>query len=362
MLKIAITYNADALLPVLDEAHHLGAARSPEDAAAESAHDVHAALAQHAECALFPVGEDLAGALLAIRDWAPDLVFNLCEGVHGRTGWEAHFVLALDMLGIPYCGCDAVTIALTQDKGLVKQLLRQLGVPTPDGLVLASGCPEGQALADLADLLARAPSGRVIVKPIRQDGGIGIDASGVVDHPAAALERCRAVWDRYQQPALVEVFLDGAEYNLGLYAGTHGVVILPPGQIVFAPELAPAARVVGWKAKWTPGSREDLATESRIVDNIDPDLHAELTATCRHVAAMLGALGTLGMSGYCRFDLRRGPDGRMHVIDINANPDIGPSSGFRKALAAAGIDFADFLAELIHVRVQGRREPFRTAA
>ena len=58
----------------------------------------------------------------------------------------------------------------------------------------------------------------------------------------------------------------------------------------------------------------------------------------------------------------RGPDGRMYVIDINANPDLGPSSGFRKALAAAGISFADFLADLIDVRVQGRREPWRRAA
>lgn len=353
MLKIAITYNAGALA-------HLDAPRLEsavtESAVAESARDVLAALGTHAECELVPVGDDIACALLAVRDYAPDLVFNLCEGVLGRSRWEAHFVLALDLLGIPYCGCDAVTIALTQDKGLVKQLLRQLGVATPEGLVVAAGCPEGQVLGELAELLRRAPSGRVIVKPMRQDGGIGIDAASVVDAPTTALARCRAVWDRYQQPALVEAFLDGAEYNLGLYAGPHGLVTLPPGEIVFADDLAAHARVVGWKAKWTPGSREDLATVSRIAPDLDPALHAELTATCRHVAAMIG------MSGYCRFDLRRGPDGRMHVIDINANPDIGPSSGFRKALAAAGISFADFLADLISVRVQGRREPWRSAA
>ena len=129
MLKIAITYNADVpRRPLVDEVERLDEAIA-EAAVAESAHDVYTALVQHADCALFPVGDDIAGALVAIRDYAPDLVFNLCEGVLGRTRWEAHFVLALDLLGIPYCGCDAVTIALTQDKGLVKQLLRQLGVP-----------------------------------------------------------------------------------------------------------------------------------------------------------------------------------------------------------------------------------------
>jgi D-alanine-D-alanine ligase len=351
-MKIAITYNADThLKPHLNEVERLG-----EDEVAESARDVYTALAASHQCELFPVGDCIAGALLAIRDFAPDVVFNLCEGVLGRTRWEAHFVLALDLLGIPYCGCDAVTIALTQDKGFIKQLLRQIGVPTPEGLAVAPGCLEGQVLADIAAMLARAPSGRVIVKPIREDGGIGVDATCVVDDAADALERCRGVWRQYHQPALVEAFIDGKEYNLALYAGQQGVVTLPPGEIVFAPSLQPEARVVGWKAKWNIGSVEDLSTQSRIVPNLEPALHAEITATCRHVAAMMG------MSGYCRFDLRQGPDGRINIIDINANPDIGPDSGFRKALAAADIRFEDFLAELISARLQGRRESWRSAA
>ncbi|MBK9754446.1 MAG: hypothetical protein IPO88_13230 [Nannocystis sp.] len=351
-MKIAITYNADThLKPHLNEVERLG-----EDEVAESALDVHAALAQHHHCELFPVGDCIAGALLAIRDYAPDLVFNLCEGVLGRTRWEAHFVLALDLLGIPYCGCDAVTIALTQDKGLIKQLLRQLGVATPEGLAVAPGCPEGQILADIDAMLRRAPSGRVIVKPIREDGGIGVDATGVVRSAAAALARCHAVWAQYQQPALVEAFIDGEEYNLALYASQQGMVALPPGQIVFAPGLAPEARVVGWQAKWNIGSVEDISTESRIAHSLDPTLLAEINATCRHVAGMIG------MSGYCRFDLRRGPDGRINIIDINANPDIGPGSGFRKALAAADIRFEDFLCELIHVRLHGHRVPWASAA
>lgn len=131
---------------------------------------------------------------------------------------------------------------------------------------------------------------------------------------------------------------------------------LPPGEIVFAAGLRREERVVGWKAKWDLGSVEDLSTESRIVVDMDPQLHAEITATCRHVAAMMG------MAGYCRFDLRQGPDGRIQIIDINANPDIGPGSGFRKALAAANIRFEEFLAELIHARLHTRRESWRSAA
>ena len=351
-MKIAITYNADThLKPHLNDVERLG-----EDEVAESARDVYAALSASHHCELFPVGDCIAAALLAIRAFAPDVVFNLCEGVLGRTRWEAHFVLALDLLGIPYCGCDAVTIALTQDKGFIKGLLRQIGVPTPEGITVGPDCVEAAVIEDIAAMLLRAPSSRVIVKPIREDGGIGVDATSVCSDAATAMARCKAVWDGYQQSALVEVFIDGKEYNLALYASQQGVITLPPGEIVFAPTLCAEERVVGWKAKWNLGSIEDLSTESRIVREMDPALHAEITATCRHVAAMMG------MSGYCRFDLRQGPDGRINIIDINANPDIGPGSGFRKALAAADIRFEDFLAELITARLQGRREPWRSAA
>lgn len=349
-MRIAITYNADThLKPHLNDIERLG-----EDEVAESARDVYAALSGSHHCALIPIGDCITTGLQEIRDFAPDLVFNLCEGVLGRTRWEAHFVLALDLLGIPYCGCDAATIGLCQDKGFIKQFLRQIGVATPPGFALAPGCPEDQAARDIAGLLAA--TGRVIVKPAREDGGIGVDVDSVVSDASDALDRVRAVWASYQQPALVEGFIDGAEYNLAIYAGSHGLVALPPGQIVFASALSPEQRVVGWKAKWDIGSTEDLATESRIVRNLDPALHADILQTCTRAATMLG------MTGYCRFDLRQGPDGRIYVIDVNANPDIGPGSGFRKALAAADIPFTSFLEQLIAARLRARSEAWRSAA
>lgn len=352
-MRIAITYNADThLKPHLNDVEKLG-----EDEVAESARDVYAALSGSHECALLPIEDCITAGLQAIRDFAPDLVFNLCEGVLGKTKWEAHFVLALDLLGIPYCGCDAVTIALCQDKGFIKQFLRQIGVATPPGLTLAVGCSEAQALRDVAAVLAQSSGGRVIVKPVCEDGGIGVDAESVVTDPAAALARARSIWASYHQSALVEAFVDGAEYNLAMYhAGGHGLVALPPGQIIFSSGLSPEQRVVGWKAKWDIGSQEDLQTESRIARNLDPALHADILQTCTRAATMLG------MTGYCRFDLRQGPDGRICVIDVNANPDIGPGSGFRKALAAADIPFTSFLEQLIRARLQGRSESWQSAA
>jgi D-alanine-D-alanine ligase len=283
-------------------------------------------------------------------------VFNLCEGVLGHSGWDAHFVLALELLGIPCCGCDAVSIALTQDKAMMKGLLRRIGARTPDGFAAAVGCPEDQLLADLAGLTRRSASGRVIIKPSREDAGVGVDATSVVaDPPPAwpAAARCgRPTASRPSSRPSSTAPSTTSRCTPAAAASSP----CRPGQIVFASTLAPDQRIVGWRAKWDLGSPEDLATASCIVREMPPALHAEITGTCRHVAS------TLGLTGYCRFDLREGADGQLHVLDVNANPDIGAGSGFRKALAAAGISFEDFLAELIARRCPASAGALRTAA
>ncbi|PCC73904.1 D-alanine-D-alanine ligase [Nannocystis exedens] len=341
-MRIAITYH---VAPLFDPPVALLGA--PELAA--TAREVQAALAPEHACTLVPVADSVPAALAAVRAAAPDVVFNLCEGAVGRTQFEAHLALGLDMLGIPCCGCDPVTLALCQDKPFVKQFLRQTGVPTPAGFAVAPGCSEEHVLEDIRELVARAASGRVIVKPAREGGGVGVDAGSVCGDAEAALARARQVWARHDQPALVETFVDGPEYNLALYhAGPRGLVALPPGQIVFSPALAPERRVVGWTAKWDNASTEAQATVSRIVADLDPAMHAELLAVCTRAATLLG------MTGYCRFDLRLAGEA-IQIIDVNANPDLGSGSGFRNALAAAGIPFADFLADLIAARTPAAR-------
>src|SRR5690348_6666066 len=110
-MRIAITYH------VASPSHPHGQAGSfGAHELSATARDVLAALAPAHECALVPVGDSVPAALTAVREVAPDVVFNLCEGAVGRTRFEAHLSLGLDMLGIPCCGCDPVTLALCQDK------------------------------------------------------------------------------------------------------------------------------------------------------------------------------------------------------------------------------------------------------
>ena len=319
-MKIAVAYNDDLhLKPHLNETEKLG-----EEEVIDTAREI----AEILEAQLVPVRDDIAAALEELRNF--DAVVNLCEGVLGRPDWEKNFALGLEMLGIAQTSCDPIATGICTDKKLVKRILLASGIATPRFWHAEEG-------------------GMWIVKPSREDAGIGIDAASVVSGSAAIEARVKQIEETYRQPALVEEFIDGRELNQSIYFDGNGPVVLPPGEIVFDESLKPEERVVGWKAKWASGSREDKATRNRTPAVLDDTLRREVADLC------LRAASVLSLGGYVRFDLRQSRDGKLWIVDINPNPDIGRDSGFRKALDAAGIPFADFLKALIMAAVARHR-------
>jgi D-alanine-D-alanine ligase len=314
-MRIVVAFNDDA-----DRKPHLNAIeRIGEAESGEAAREIAEVLGAE----LLPV-RDVRAALRDLQ--GAGCVVNLCEGVLGQPGLEMHFALALELLGVPFTGCDPIATGLCADKALVKRLLQTAGIPTPRGFAVS-----------VAEEVTELPGARAIVKPSREDAGVGIERASVVATVEEARRRAAQVIATYRQPALIEEFIDGREFNQALFGG----VILPPGEIVFAEELAAEERVVGWRAKWDSGSPEDRATVNRTPAEIDDALRGELAALCRRAADVLS------IGGYCRFDVRQRPGGELCIVDINPNPDIGPGSGFRRALEAAGIPFRDFLDRLI---------------
>ena len=252
-----------------------------------------------------------------------------------------NFALALEMLGIPFTGCDPLAVALCTDKWRVKQLLMAAGIPTPAAFVIPF---DGSRRPDVS--LRLDMTKKYIVKPSREDAGIGIDASAVCETEAEISARVEHVIETYRQPALVEEFIDGAEYNQALYFTTEGARVLPPGEIVFDESLTPAERVVGWKAKWASGSREDRATRNRTPGVMSDTMRSDIASLC------LSAASLLSLRGYSRFDLRQSRTGELWIVDINPNPDIGRGSGLRLALAAASVTFEEFVGALIMAALQ----------
>jgi D-alanine-D-alanine ligase len=310
--RIAVAYNDDAdLKPHLNEFERLGEAEVIEGACE---------VAELLGATLVPVRHDIEGVLRTLQQF--DVVVDYCEGVLGNPRLEKSFALALEMLGIAHTSCDPIAVAICTDKLLAKRLLQAGGLPTPRGYSHPS----------------EAPPGTYIVKPALEDAGIGIDSGAVVITRAELSARFAETTEKFQQPVLIEEFIDGRELNQSMYCGK----LLPPGEVVFAEHLASVERVVGWKAKWANGSAEDLATRNRTPALVDDTTRDEIARIC------LTAADLLGLDMTVRFDLRQSArDGALYIVDINPNPDLGKGTGFRKALEAAGVLFSDLLETLI---------------
>ena len=313
MGRIAVAFNDDAdLKPHLNEFERFG-----EEEVVESSREAADILGAD----LIAVRHDIDGALRRLRDY--DVVVDLCEGVLGNPRFEKSFALALEMIGVAHTSCDPIAVALCTDKILAKRLLQTAGLPTPRGYGSARDVPL---------------PGTYIVKPALEDAGIGIDSQAVVSSRAEIEARCQFVAENYEQPVLIEEFIEGRELNQSIYCGR----LLPVGEVVFAEHLAVTERVVGWKAKWANGSAEDLATQNRTPAKIDERTRDEIARIC------LKAVELLGTDMAVRFDLRQqSQTGVIYIVDINPNPDLGLGSGFRKALDAAHVLFSEFLNDLI---------------
>jgi D-alanine-D-alanine ligase len=284
---------------------------------------------------------DMADFLAEVpRLGQPDVVFNLFEGFAGVGSGEALVAGWIEAAGLPLTGSDAAALELVRDKARVKWLLRGAGLPTADFVLVAPDRPQPRLA--LAALLAGGP---VIVKPAHEDASLGIGPHSVVSDAAALDQQIDQVRADYG-PVLVERFIAGREFNAAVIALPEPR-LLPLAEIEFARELSAHERLVTYAAKWAAGSAADLATAPRCPARVDQQLARRIEQVA------LAALEATGCRDYARVDLRVAEDESIYILEVNGNPDIGPSAGFARALAAAGISYGEFV-ELLVRHAAGR--------
>jgi D-alanine-D-alanine ligase len=288
------------------------------------------------EAHLVPVDGDLIGLRTRLAELEVDCAFNLCESLAGDARLESAVPLFLELLGIPFTGSPPEVLSFALRKDRVKQRLEEAGIPTPAGRVL-------RAAGDPCDLPFP-----LIVKPVREDGSVGIWPTSVVHDAAGLASAVNAVVTKLRQPALVEQFIDGREFNVALL-GHPTPRVLPLSEIDFAALPPGAPRIVSYDAKWTMGSVDDLGT----VPVLLPVLPNALAARVRRVASE--AFRAVGVRDYGRVDIRLGSTGIPYVVDVNPNCDLSPSAGIARSAAVVGIDFAALARLLVRYALRRRR-------
>ncbi len=152
-----------------------------------------------------------------------DIAFNICEG-HQGDARESQVPAILEMLGIPYTGSKVLCLALTLDKPMAKRILVSHGLPTPPFQVFESPY-------DPLDSNLRYP---LFVKPSREGTGMGISSNSIIHDEGGLRHQVRWVIETYQEPALVEEYIEGREITIGLL-GNEQLHIFPPLEVDFSP-------------------------------------------------------------------------------------------------------------------------------
>ena len=289
--------------------------------------------------AITPLHESLMSFVRRIRELKVDVLVNLCEEFLGRPQLEANVAAGFEAIGIPFTGNTSKALSICQDKFKAKAILNAFGLPTAKGRLVTS-----------ADQKIDIPF-PAIVKPNQEDASLGIYQASVVRDPQALQEKVNKIIDAYRQPALVEEFIQGREFNVAVLVNDR-LQALPVSEIDFSsmPESAP--HICSYEAKWFEDHVLYATTPAICPAPIDDTLRDKL-----HQYA-LAAFQAMGCRDYARVDFRMGSDGRIAILEVNPNPDTSLDAGFVRALKAAGIDYAEFWSRMIENAFRRKAEPW----
>ena len=273
-----------------------------------------------------------------VRENAPDLVFNLME-TFGKSQLGAVGVVGLlDLLGVPYVGGGPGEFYLQEDKGLTKKLLAFDGIKYPDFAVFgrAADLETGGNL--------RMP---LIVKPLRMDASIGIDAKAIVAGSKDMMERVALIHRKYKDAALVEEYIDGREFYVGIL-GNDLPKAFPPIEIDFSGLPDGLPKILDHRAKWVKSSAEYKGTKA-VVATLAPELEARLQKVA------LDAYRALRVRDYGRIDLRLTDTGDVYVIEVNASCYLEKSSEFAMGAKAAGMEHPALVRRIAELAIERHR-------
>ena len=260
---------------------------------------------------------------------AYDAVFNLTERVAGSELGVVKITDWMERNGIPFCGESARTLAWSENKALAKRILNRNGLPSA----------HYQVFGDATNLCTHL-NFPLIVKPLHEDGSLGINENSVVQDHAELAQRVREILNLYRQPALVEEYIDGREIHAAVLGNIDNLRIFPLVETVFHTQPG-VPRIVSYDAKWVPGSPAWQHVQPGCLANLDDELEGEI----QRLAARF--YRAFDCRCYTRIEFRL--RGRIpYVLEVNPNPCISPhGSSFLTSAEYAGFSFEAVMNEIL---------------
>lgn len=289
-----------------------------------------------------PLGlqDDLSVARHAIKDWEPDIIFNLLEAFDNIVMFDHNIVSFLEMLRMPYTGSNARGLMLARDKSLSKKLMAYHRIPMPEFAVIRRGRN--------VRATKRLPF-PLIVKSLTEEASLGISQASVVDSEEKLQERVAFIHDKIGTDALVEQFIEGRELYVGVI-GNDRLRVFPIWEMQFSKMPNGVHHIATERVKWSVKYQKKHGIQTSELTDVPEERRARIQHICRRVYR------ALELSGYARIDLRMDKEGKVYVLEANPNPQIARGEDLAESAKRAGLSYEALLQRIIMLGLQWRPE------
>ncbi len=283
--------------------------------------------------------DDVRPLLDAVRDFKPDVIFNLCETFHNVTQWDKNIAALIELLDIPYTGASSTSLFLCNDKGLCKKILRFHRVRVPRFHAYYRG---------LKVWLPKTLKLPCIVKPLTEEASRGISQASVVDDEKSLVARVQMIHERMNLDAIAEEYVEGRELYVSII-GDRALRLLPPREMTFGQMSEDEPRIATYKAKWDDAYRSKWGIANDFANALEPALQERIHDVCKR------AYRALNIRSYARFDLRVTPAGLVYVIEPNVNPCIARDDELAQSALQVGIGYPSLIRKLVNQALRRKR-------
>ncbi len=289
------------------------------------------------EVVVLPLAGDLSVLQRKLNRLRPDVVFNQYDDVVHGALYEMRVAAFIRMLGYPMTGSPALGLGLSRYKYMSLSLLKGAGLPVPPSTALV------ERLSEVDEHKWVFP---LIVHAAQEHAGIGLDRDSVVQTKTALKEKAREILRTYKQPALVQHFLRGREFNVGLLGGRK-IQVLPLAEVDYSQLPKKIPPIMSYAAKWVETSVEYQRTTVICPARVDASLSALISKTAAK------AFRAVGGWGYGRVDIRLDEDGQPVILEVNCNPCLDSGMGLARSAEQAGIDYPHMLQTIVKAAFDG---------
>lgn len=290
---------------------------------------------------IVPVESDITPIRQMVEEWEPHIAFNLLEDFAGYSALDYYVVSFLDMLHVPYTGCNPRGLLLARDKALSKKILSYHRIKVPKFSVF----PRGKKFKKSAVSQLSYP---LIVKSLIEQGSVGIAQASYVTNEEELTQRVEQLHEMLAGDVIAEQYIEGRELYVSVI-GNERLEVLPFRELIFGKVHDDMPRMATYKVKWDAKYRERWGIDYDFARPLPPGMAEHISRVCKRIYR------NLDLSGYARMDLRLTEDGQLYLLEANPNPAISYVEETAYSAEKAGYTYEQFIQKIINLGLKATR-------